>query len=429
MLLCNNLSSFVASVVLFFVFAGTPVFAQVSVPIDIEMAPFHYTQTSADNRVSRLVEAMKAKEVHLKYTEERGYLGSLVEALEISESSQVLVFSKTSMQVNHISRRNPRAIYFNDDTYVGWVNGSSLAEISTHDPKLGTAFYTVDMMPWRAKIVRADYDCLGCHATSMTQGVPGHTVRSVMPSFDGTVNAQSESFITSDSSPISQRWGGWYVTGLHGEMRHMGNAILRGSRLDTADNGNRMNLRDEFDTTNYLSPYSDIVALMILEHQTQVHNAFTKADFFIRQIQHDASELDSTPEREAEMNAQLGMIAKEVVDRLLFVGEASLTDEVRGSVVFRESFIGRGPKDSKGRCLRNLDLRERMFEYPCSYLIYSSAFDALTPCLREEILRQIHDVLTSEHPSKHYSHLTTETRSDILEILLETKLNLPASWR
>src|SRR5690606_34679598 len=154
--------------------------------------------------------------------------------------SQTLVFSKTSMQVRYISRRNPRAIYFNDDTYLGWINGSSVVEISTYDPHLGAAFYTVDMAPWRPKFERAGYDCLACHVTSMTGGVPGHTVRSVLPQFDGSVDSQKESFISSDTSPFSQRWGGWYVTGLHGEMTHMGNAYLRGGVLDTSRSSNRM---------------------------------------------------------------------------------------------------------------------------------------------------------------------------------------------
>ena len=144
------------SIGLFYAPAG----AQINLSIDIEKAPFEYSQTAADNRVSRLVDKLNSKTVQLEYSRETGYLRSILRALEIPESSQTLVFSKTSMQVRYISRRNPRAIYFNDDTYVGWVRGSSLMEISTADPKLGTAFYTVDMMPWRAKVEQAYYDCL-----------------------------------------------------------------------------------------------------------------------------------------------------------------------------------------------------------------------------------------------------------------------------
>lgn len=398
---------------------------RIDLDINIEKAPFNYSEADDDNRVSRLIDQLKAKEIKLEYSRENGYLKSLLQALEISESSQTLVFTKTSLQVRYISRRNPRAIYFNDDTYVGWVNGSSLMEISTADPKLGTAFYTVDMMPWRAKIEQAYYDCLGCHATSMTQGVPGHTVRSVLPMIDGSVDAQDESFVTDDRSPFAQRWGGWYVTGLHGDMKHMGNAFLRSGAMDTRDNGNRMNLRDEFDTSNYLSPYSDIVALMVMEHQTQLHNAMTRADFFVRQLNHDAAGISKTEESELEWQTQLRLIAKDVVDRMLFCGETQLTSEVKGSVVFAEQFAERGLRDAKGRSLRDFDLTTRLFKYPLSYLVYSSTFDAMQSPLRDEILRQIHEVLAGENQAKEYRHLSEATRADILAILRETKADLP----
>lgn len=401
----------------------------IDLDLDIEEAPFQYTDTPDNNRVTRLIEKLKSKEIKLEYSREQGYLRSLLQALEIPESSQTLVFSKTSLQVRYISRRNPRAIYFNDDTYVGWVNGSSLMEISTADPNLGAAFYTVDMMPWRAKIERADYDCLGCHATAMTQGVPGHAVRSVLPMIDGSVDAQSESFVTDDRSPFSQRWGGWYVTGLHGEMPHMGNAFLRGGTLDTTENGNRLNLRDEFDTSNYLSPYSDIVALMVLEHQTQLHNTLTRADFTVRQLQYDVVESGDATEGQREFAAQLQVIAKEVVDRMLFCGETPLTEQVKGSVLFTQQFTSHGPRDSQGRSLRDFDLQTRLFKYPLSYLIYSTSFEALQPELRKEILRQLQQVLAGRNQAKEYEHLDAATRSNILAILRETKPELALEAR
>jgi hypothetical protein len=348
-------------------------------------------------------------------------LRSLLKELEISEASQTLVFSKTSMQVQHISRSNPRAIYFNDDTYVGWIRGSSLIEISTDDPKLGAAFYTLDMAPWRPKFERSNYDCLGCHATSMTQGVPGHTVRSVLPQFDGSIDAQQESFVTDQASPFEERWGGWYVTGKHGDIEHRGNSVLRGGSLETRGNGNRLSLGDEFNTLGYLSPYSDIVALLVLEHQTQTHNAMTRADFAVRKLIYDQSREDSTVESIQERKAEIQLIASEVVQRILFCDETPLTDEVKGSVLFTQQFVARGPQDSLGRSLRDFDLKSRMFKYPCSYLIYSSAFDALNDELRREIASQIQSVLEGRNDSPKFRHLTPEVRQVILEILRETK--------
>jgi hypothetical protein len=200
--------------------------------VDIEEAPISYTDTKDDNGVSKLIERLNSGDAELEYECSNGYLRSILKSLDVHESTQALVFSKTSMQVRHISPGNPRAIYFNDDVYVGWVRGSDIMELSTSDPKLGAAFYTVTMSPGEAHFQRAGYECLGCHVTSMTQGVPGHTVRSVFPKVDGSVDPKQRSFVTDHTSPITERWGGWYVTGLHGDMKHMGNAVLRDRQLD-----------------------------------------------------------------------------------------------------------------------------------------------------------------------------------------------------
>ena len=171
-------------------------FAQFSAGIHLNEEPFRYEQTTADNRVSRLIARLETKDIVLRYTDQYGYLPDLLKSLEIPESSQGLVFSKTSMQVQHISRLNPRAIFFNDDTHVGWIRGSSLIEISAADPRLGAVFYAFDMLPWRVKLQRINDDCLGCHASSMTQGIPGHAVRSVFPTADGSIDVRRESFVT-----------------------------------------------------------------------------------------------------------------------------------------------------------------------------------------------------------------------------------------
>lgn len=401
--------------------------AQLNLGVAIDKPPISYSDTADNNRVTRLLEKLASKDVQLEYTPEHEYLRSLLKELDIPESSQTLVFSQTSMQVQHISRRNPRAIFFNDDTYVAWIRGSSLIEMSTTDAKLGAAFYTVEMTPWRAKVKRANYDCLGCHATSMTQGVPGHTVRSVYTDSSGHVHAQSQSFVTGHSSPLSERWGGWYVTGLHGDMSHMGNAIMQGSQLDRSHNGNRTSLQNDFDTLGYLLPYSDIVALMVLEHQTQMHNVMTKADFATRKLIYDR-EQEGEPTDDDEWRVQMQLVAREVVDYMLFCDEARLESEVKGTAAFAEDFVGRGPRDNTGRSLRDFDMKTRMFRFPCSYLIYSEAFNLLQEPLRREIYTQLLAILSGRDTSDRYAHLDTPTRRDILAILRDTKSDLPADW-
>jgi hypothetical protein len=95
------------------------------------------------NPVERLQRQMESGAVRLEYEAPRGYLDSLLEALEISPLTQTLVFSKTSAQFRLISPRSPRALYFNDDVYVGWVRGGPFIEISTADTEEGAAFYVL----------------------------------------------------------------------------------------------------------------------------------------------------------------------------------------------------------------------------------------------------------------------------------------------
>ena len=265
--------------------------------------------------MSRLIAKLESKDVELRYTEQYGYLQDLLKTLEISEASQGLVFSKTSMQVQHISRLNPRAIFFKVDTHVGWIRGSSLIEISTADPRLGAVFYQFDMLPWRVKLRRINDECLGCHASSMTQGIPGHTVRSVFPTADGSLDVRRESFVTSHASPFSERWGGWYVTGTHGDALHMGNKWLQNGIFDKSRKGNLLNLENEFDTGGYLSSHSDIVALIVLEHQTQLLNTFTKANFSARLMLHES--VGDGLGDDKELKTKLAMIAGPVVEQLL----------------------------------------------------------------------------------------------------------------
>lgn len=386
------------------------------VSIQLEEPPLRYSETPPQNRVSRLIEGIERGDVTLGRDPERGYLPDLLRHLEIPESSQVLVFSKTSLQVQHISPRNPRAIYFNDDTYVGWVPGGSLIEISTNDPKLGAAFYSVRTSLRRANFRQETYQCLGCHATSMTQGVPGHTVRSGYPDYDGKLNAQRESFVTDHTSDFRERWGGWYVTGSHGDLRHLGNAFLRGGDLDTTPGANRQTLSDLFPVRQYLTADSDIQALMVLEHQTQMHNAFTLADFSVRVLGYEYPDQD-----EEERAVQIRLIAKAVVDRLLFRDEFPLTAPISGTGRFREEFVALGPRDAQGRSLRDFDMRSRMFRYPLSYLIYSEAFDALQPVLRAEVCRQLGAILEQGEQADEFQHLTPALRRELIEIVRATK--------
>ena len=397
---------------------------------DIEEAPFEYSKTQDDNLVTRLIAKVESGETSLEYDRDFGYLQSVLTEFDISRYSQGLVFSKTSLQVGYISTRNPRAIYFNDDIYVGWVRGSGLLEISTSDAKLGAAFYSAEQTGGRPHIRRRNYECLACHTTSMTQGIPGHTVRSVFPKHNGSFDFRRESFVTDHTSPIAKRWGGWYVTGGHGEMQHIGNAIFSENALGTKDNANLTDLRNRLFTLDWLTPYSDIVALMVLEHQTQMHNTFTRNNFAVRRAIFENQQSDKTnaSDLEKELAHEIESAAKDIVNYMLFLNEAPLTDEIKPSTRFDKVFADRGPASKRRRSLRALNLKSRLFEYPCSYMIYSHAFETLEPALRDQVYRRLWATLNNDESSDDFKHLSSKLRREILEIIRDTKTDLPEFW-
>ncbi len=415
--------------------------AVVSAQLSFEEAPINYNKAEPDNLISRFQKRLDAGEIKLAYERKNriGYLPAVLDALKIPVSSQTLVFSKTSLQVKHIDPQSPRALYFNDDLYVGYVQGGSVLEVSASDPKLGTVFYTMSQSQTsHPTFVRKTFECTQCHASSMTQGVPGHIMRSVYPGPDGMPAFREGTFRSDHSSPFSERWGGWYVTGTHGEMRHMGNLIFRqgdsSRNLNREPGANAVDLEKWFDTSAYLSPHSDIVSLMVLEHQVKMHNLITRAQIEGRITERDAAVMNRMLEREATFQSdstkrRYESAANRLVDYMLFVDELQLDDQIRGTSRFESEFSRSGPRDKQGRSLRDFDLKRRLFRYPCSYLIYSESFDKLPRPVLDVVYRRLWEILSGKDQSSEYAHLSAADRRAILEILIETKQGLPEYWK
>ncbi len=333
------------------------------------------------------------------------YLRSLLQELKIPIESQVLVFSKTSFQRDLISSERPRAIYFNDDVYVGSVQEAPVLEISVADPVLGPLFYTLDQEKTeRPKLESRNTECIQCHGTGMlTDGLPGHMMRSVVTDHDGAPILSSGSYVTTDQSPLSDRWGGWYFTGSLGKQPNMG------VNLNARESGNRV------DTTRYLSPSSDAVALMVLAHQTRVHNYIAELNAVTRMF------LGSKTLSDDEIRNRIDRTIEPLVHAMLFAGEAQLTSPISGSTAFASQFEKRGPYDHQGRSLRQFDLTKRLFRYPCSYLIYSDAFDALSTPVKVRIYQRVIEVLSGRDRTQDFNTLSATDRKAILEILRDTK--------
>jgi hypothetical protein len=396
-----------------------------------EKAPIDYQNAKVDDPVARLIARMNSGEFRLEYEKDHGYLKSVLAALDIPVESQTLVFSKTSMQIQRISPTRPRAIYFNDDVYAAWCQNGDVIEIAATDAQQGPTFYSLNQTLTNSPaFVRDQGQCIVCHASSQTQNVPGYLVRSVFPGRSGHPNYGSGTYTTDQTSPFSDRWGGWYVTGTHGDMRHMGNTIFRENQRtgDFEAGANRTTLEGLVSTRPYLSPHSDLVALMVLEHQTQMHNAITFANFETRQALHQSYSMNGILERDSDFLSEstrrrIAAAAENVVRHLLMCDEFQLTSPVAGTSGFTTAFMQRGEKkrDSQNRSLRELDLETRLFRYPCSYLIYSPSFDGLPVEVREPIMSRLCEILESGDDSGKYAHLSAATRRAILEILRDTK--------
>jgi len=401
---------------------------------EFELSPIEYSRASPDNRVSQLQSRMSREDVVLPRKDGLGYLPALLEALQIPTESQMLVFSKTSMQRDRISPRTPRAIYFNDDAYVGYCHAGEVIEVLAADPQLGAVFYTLEQKEAsRPTLTRQTQSCLQCHGTTQVDGIPGLLARSVFVGASGLPILSEGSHRVDHTTPIKDRWGGWYVTGKHGEQPHLGNLVIRdrdAPRSFTNENDlNIVDLSDRLRLTNYLTPHSDIVALMVFEHQVLVHNLLAKANFETRRALYYEAELnralgEPAGNRLESTTRRIESVGDKLVEGLLFANEAPIVAPITGTSSFTEQFPQAGPRDSLGRSLRDFNLSTRMFKYPGSYLIYSPAFDGLPGEARTYVATRLRRVLTGEDHDEAFYHLSADDRRSILEILQETKPNL-----
>ncbi len=372
---------------------------------------------------------MERGDLKLHYDSRHGYLRSILDALHISVSSQTLVFSKTSFQFPNINPAAPRALYYNDDVYVGQVHDGRFLEFVSFDPMQGAIFYVMDEhRDKHPRFERSEVDCIQCHVAGSTKGIPGVMLRSVFTKPDGSADGAARSFVTGQESPISQRWGGWYVTSRNGSQGAMANVLISDpqhpEQLDRTAGANLTSLTGHFDTAAYLTGSSDIVALMVLAHQTQMHNWITLTNYQTRIAlfaDHGAISEDSRKKIEGA--------AEQMVRYLLFTNEAPLQSPISGTSDFAKQFTARGPRDSRGRSLRDFDLQKRIFKYPCSYLIYSEAFDAIPAPAKDYIYRRLFDILSGREQGPEFASLSSQDRRAILEILVATKPGLPEEWR
>jgi hypothetical protein len=394
-------------------------FADLSPDLVREPAIAYFTKPSAD-RVARLNAELQRGAVTLAFDPVQGYLPSILKALRVPAASQLLLFTRSSVQAPRISPRNPRALYFDDTVTLGFIPGAEFLEFAAEDPQQGVVFYTLDQRAVEKPVIERRDFCLSCHNNRSTLEVPGLLIRSIATAATGAPVPKYGNYTTDHRSPFDERWAGYYVTGHHGSLAHLGNAMLIDRTSEarvTNDTFNLDSVADRFDSARYPSPHSDIVALLVFEHQMHMINLLTRLGW-------DARLLLSASRPDA--SAILARSAEDMVDYLLFADETPLPAAVTGTSGFAGEFAARGPADHLGRSLRQLDLQTRLLRYPCSYMIYSDAFDALPPPARDAIYQRMWRVLSGQEAAPKYARLAAADRRAIVEILRETKTDLPA---
>lgn len=386
-----------------------------------ELPPIRYSATASSDKVALLARQIEEGKWKGGGVGGKEFLKAVLDYLDVPEESQVLVFSKTSLQNSLINHDNPRAIYFSMDAYVGWVPGGKV-EVIAMDDTLGPVFYTIDppVGSTPPRVLRATDSCLQCHATSRTSGVPGMFVRSVVPDENSHPVLSAGTSLVTDRTPLRERWGGWYVSGTTDEG-HLGNRWIReGHEAELAPRVTSLaDLSSFIDTRKYLRRTSDVVALMVLEHQCRTHNLMTKAKMtYERAVYFQKSYSDEG------LDSQEGMAwktadssAKAIVEAFLFRGEVDPGgDGVEGSEDFVEMFEGRGVESRSGKTLREFRLYGRMFRHRCSYMIHSAAFRILPNLVKQRVFHHLRQALDDDNAGE----MSQRERVVVRSILEET---------
>ena len=387
---------------------------------EIEKAPHDYWKRPLQDRFTAFKAELDAGKITLDYGNEKSFLLSLLKALGIPVSSQLLVFSTTSLQLRFITPSNPRALYFNEDVYVGYIPGGRI-EIVSLDPELGAIFYIFDIPrgPGPLRIERSDR-CMNCHAGDDTGYVPGLVIRSVLPGPSGGSLKSFRSGLPGHGVPFHQRFGGWYVTGL-GFTNHWGNLLGRSSPEGLSTRAAQPGVA--FDFSRYPATTSDGLAHLLHDHQAGFVNRVVEASYRARSYLHEGKG-KLGPEHQLELDRQ----AEIVVRYALFADEVPVPQNgVVAEVPFKEDFL-RTRRAVAGMSLKDFDLKTRMFRHRCSYMIYSSVFKGLPVEMKNRVYTRLQKALSVAQPDAEYAYLPEGEKAAIRRILKATLSDLPADW-
>ena len=378
-------------------------------------APHNYYSREPRDAFSRFLTRLGSGEVQLDAGSDKAQLVSLLAALDVPVSSQLLVYSATSFQGGLIRPENPRALYFNDEVYVGYVPGGRF-EVAAIDPDLGPVFRIFrPVQNGRPEITRSER-CMNCHAGRTSHQVPGLVAESVICTGTGATLDGFRREQVGHTIPLNLRLGGWHVTGAHEHGDHLGNL------MGEAAPGGYRRLPDApgslFNWANYPVRTSDLLPHLIHEHQLGFHNLVTLAVYRTR----DALDAGHGTIR-AEDRATLEDLARQLTRYLLFAGEAALpVGGVQPDADYLRDFLARRIATADGASLRDLDLHTHLLRYRCSYMIHTASFTALPAEFKSLVLANLTAALREENGAPDFAYIPTAEKRAIRTILRETKV-------
>ncbi len=388
---------------------------------ELDRPPHEYHTRAPRDRFTRLIGDLESGRLNVDRSSEKAFVESLLCVLEIPASSQMLVFSTTSLQLRLITPANPRALYFNEEIYLGWVPGGRI-EVLSLDPELGAVFYIFDP-PRNDLPVRVERSerCMNCHSGDDTGRVPGVVVKSVI---SGERGGSLKSFRIEQAGhqiPFAERFGGWYVTGDTRIASALGNTF--GRYVDGTLTKVPMEPGRFFDFARYPMATSDVLPQLVHEHQAGFVNRVVEAGYRARTYLHaDGAQLTESHGKLLDEQARI------VVRYLLFADEASLTaGGLRGDLAFQTDFLKTRRAAPGGASLKDFDLRTRLFRHRCSYMIYSPIFTALPAAMKQRIYAQLSAALDPAHAPAEYAYLPPPEKQAIRAILRATVPDL-AAW-
>jgi hypothetical protein len=388
---------------------------------DFDVPPHNYNARTPRDRFSNMIQTLES-DPRLDRSSEKAFLISFLKILGVPASSQMLVFSTTSLQLSLISPANPRAIYFTDDLYVGYIPGGRL-EVLSLDPELGAIFYIFNI-PSEKGAIRFERSnrCMNCHVSDDTGHVPGLVIKSVVPGPGGGTLDDFRGGQSGHGILFSDRFGGWHVTGKHGITNHWGNLTGRSVAGDINTFPNPPGAR--FQWTKYPVGTSDILAHLLHEHQAGFVNRVVEAGYRARTALF-ISDGRLTPSLSAELDGQ----ARILVRYLLFTDEVPLpAGGIEPDVTFKADFLRNRRATAEGLSLKDLDLRTRLLKHRCSYMIYSPVFEGLPGVMKTRIYSRLRDALKDRNSDTEFAFLPSAEKKAIHGILRATLPDLPPSW-